>query len=572
MTTRNKLVAVARGDERPHIVIKNVTLVNVLTGTLDGPVDISIHGNRVASVSPANSSTYGDQIIDGTGMFAAPGFVDGHVHNESSMCTPAHWAQIIVPRGTTTVFTDPHEIGNVMGIRGVEYMIAASRGLPLRYFITAPSCVPAVPSVESAGAEFHALEMRQLLGLDRVVAIAEAMNYVQIIHQTGDITPIVEAGHERGVPIEGHAPGLMGSDLQAYLAATGPRSSDHESLDAEEMLQKVQAGMMVYARYSTFRDTTPAITQAIGHVSDHRLFGFCTDDIMPHDLLSYGHLDRGMRALIACGVNPLVVYQMATINVAQHYGISSLGAIAPGWLADIVLVDHLENVDVRYVIVDGQLVVNNHEWVIPFGEPVPPLLEDTVRIPSLTVESFALPYGLTHVHAIDMRQFITELTVVDLPSDGTLPEGISIASIVPRHGQGTSPSLAVLSGYPIEQGAIASTVSHDSHNMAIIGKNITDMLLAALELKRLGGGVTAVLNGAVLASLPLPIAGLMSPLPVQKSAAQIQKLAEVMPQLGLPPVFPINVIALALPAFPGYRITDKGLVEVATQTFIPLTA
>lgn len=579
MATRRNLVAAARGDHPLDILIRDAQLVNVLTKTIER-VDIGIVGDRIACVVPTRSHPYTAQMtIDADGRYVTPGFVDGHVHNESSMVTPAQWARTIVPKGTTTVCTDPHEIGNVLGLQGIRYMLDASEGLPLRYFVTAPSCVPAVPSVETAGATITDREMEELLSWDRVIAVAEAMDYPGLINQVGNITPIVEAGHRRGVPIEGHAPAVIGTNLQAYLAAAGPRASDHESLSGAEMLEKVRAGMMVYARGSSFLDTIGGIAEALRQVHDTRYFGFCTDDIFPNELLRTGHLDFGMRRLIQQGVDPVTVVQMATLNVAQHYGLHGIGAVAPGWLADLLILESLEDVRVKDVIVGGTLVVQDGAWVIDVQEPVPSLLTNTVRVPAVSEESFQIrtdvSNGRVTLNAIDMSGLLTTLRKVELATDAEgrviFGDGTAIAAIVPRHGQGTAPNVAPTINYPI-QGAIGSTISHDSHNLALIGSNSRDMLLAVRELERVGGGLVAVNDGRIVALVELPIAGLMSPLPVDEIAARVTAFEEAMPELGLPPIFPFGLVVMALPVYPEVRITDMGMVDVATQQFVPVLA
>lgn len=582
METRNKLVEAAREGTGIDILITNARLINVLTGMIESNVDITIVGQRVASVLPAGQYTYqARSIIDAKGKYVCPGFVDGHVHNESSMVTPAQWAKVIVPKGTTTVCTDPHEIGNVLGLPGIAYMLAASAGLPLHYFVTASSCVPAVPSVETAGATITHVEMDELLSWDRVIAVAEAMDYPGLINQGGNITPIVETGHRHNVPIEGHAPGITGRLLQAYLAAAGPRASDHESMTGEEMLQKVKAGMMVYTRGSTFLDTIHGIAEAIRKVKDTRLFGFCTDDIFAHHLLSMGHLDFGIRRLIQEGIDLVTVIQMATINVAQHYNLHSqgIGAIAPGWVADILILENPMEVKIRDVIVRGQLVVQNGEWIVDVEEPIPPLVTNTVHLPTLAEDDFVFQVpgasGTVLLNAVDMGVLLTKQVQLeaDLDDQGRtcypLPEGVVNLTIVPRHGQGTKPMVTLGTNYAMTAGAIASTVSHDSHNLAIIGKSPTDMLLAAQTLQEVGGGFVAVKDGQVLALVPLPIAGLMSPEPVLALAPKLLEFESVMPQLGLRKGFPLELIAIALPVFPEVRITDMGVVNVGTQEFIP---
>lgn len=582
MGTRKDTVACARGDQPFDLAILNVQLVNVLSGEIY-PADIGICGDRIALVGRAGEYTLqANQVIDGTGMWASPGFIDGHVHNESSMCTPARWTEVILPLGTTTVCTDPHEIGNVLGMRGVKYMLEASQGLPLRYYVTVPSCVPAVPELESAGATFTETEVTEMLQWDRVLAIAEAMDFIGLINQFGKITPIVEAGHRANVPIEGHAPGVTGRFLQAYLAATGPRASDHESYTGQNMLEKVRAGMMVYARVSSFVDVTPELVQAIAAVPDARMFGFCTDDIMPNLLLEVGHLNHGMKTLIKAGIDPIKVYQMATLNVAQHYGLAGLGAIAPGWLADLVLVDDLKEVHVRHVITSGKVCVQDGRLVHPISEPVDPLLENTMRLPEgLSLESFVPPCKEDEsmkVNAIDLTNLIdTKIQVVEIPCENgrvrfPLPEGVALAAVVGRHGQGKPPSLAFITGYPIQCGAIASTVSHDSHNLVMIGKTPQDLFQAAQALVECGGGLAAVKDGEILGRVELPIAGLLSPLSVAEVAGQADQFDAALPQLGLPPFFPITLLALALPVVPNIRLTNFGIVDITTQQFVPFEA
>ncbi len=579
MQDRRDLVASARGDCQLDILITNGALINVLTKEVQ-EADIGIYGNRISLVLPAGECALSaKKVIDAQGLYVCPGFIDGHVHNESSMCTPAQWAKILLTRGTTTVCTDPHEIANVYGLKGIRYMLEASEGLPMRYYITVPSCVPAVPAVETAGATLTHREVSEVLGWKRVVAIAEAMDYPGIIQQVGKVTPIVEAGHEWGVPVEGHAPGVAGRDLQAYLAATGPRSSDHESATAEEMLEKVRAGMMVYARASTFHDGTPDIADALRGISDSRMFGFCTDDVMPHHLLQNGHIDHGVRLLIRQGIDPMTAIQMATINVALHYGLWGHGAIAPGWLADLLVLENLEEVIVRYVIIDGKLEVEDRRLKREIREPVPPLTDNSVRLPELSVEDFCFrlsgPDRSVDANAMDMSQLFTKLERLTLHSKNgwipyPLPAGVSVAAIVPRHGQGRAPSLAFVRNYPLKQGAIASTISHDSHNLAILGTSPTDMLAAVRALERSNGGLVAVRNGKVIALVPLPIAGLMSPSPVPEIARKMEDFERSLPELGLAKTFPLELIAMALPVIPEVSITDKGLVDVATQELIPV--
>ena len=576
---RSVLVAVARGDAIADVAIKGVVLFNVLSATVER-VDIGVVGGRIAYVVPDGTGGAGRKTIEGRNRFAVPGLIDGHVHNESSMVTPAQWSKSLLVHGTTAVFTDPHEIANVLGLPGIGYMLAASADLPLRYYVTAPSCVPAVLGVETAGACITPADMQVLLTWDRVVAVAEAMDFPGLIQQTGQITSVAQVAHRCGFGVEGHAPGIVGRRLQAYLVAIGPSGSDHEASLVDEMCEKVRAGMMVYANSSNFVDDSPAIAAALRQVGDQRLFGFCTDDIMPDDLIGCGHLDYGLRRLIAAGVSPMTAFQMATINVAAHYRMPGLGAIAPGWLADIVLLEDVNEVHVDTVIANGEIVVTNGQIAIDIAEPVAPLTVNSVRIPDLSEGDFLRLGGQTgetaYVGMDYSSRYSRRVTIKAVNRDGRLvlplPPGVAIAAMVPRHGQNSRPSLALLTGFGLQEGAIASTVSHDSHNLVIVGREPRDMLIAAQALVNEGGGFVAVKNGRVLASVPLPIAGLMSAAPVEVVALQIKELLAVLPELGLPRSLPGKLMTLGLSVIPHVRLTDLGLVDVDSQQFIATCA
>jgi adenine deaminase len=340
--------------------------------------------------------------------------------------------------------------------------------------------------------------------------------------------------------------------------------------------------VMVYARISSFLNSPHDLAEAIRNVADTRLFGFCTDDLHPGFLIEKGHLDFGMRTLIAAGVDPLIVYQMATINVAQHYGLWGLGAIAPGWLADIVLLDDFEGVQVRHVISAGKLRVWDKALVEPIQQPVPPLLENTVNIPANLAPLSFIPHsehnGKVRFHAMDLSDVTnTKLTTIELVVENgqvkfPLPEGVALGAVLGRHGQNQTPSLAFITGFPIHEGAIASTVSHDSHNLVMIGRHPEDLLEAALRLKKMGGGLALVNKGELIASLPLPIAGLLSPLPVVEIAAQESALKTALSAVGLPPSATAALLFMTLPVIPQVRLTDHGLVDVLTQEIIPLEA
>lgn len=577
--SRTALVEAARGDRPLDLVIRGGQLLNVYTGEVY-PADIGIYGDRVAVVDRAGElGIAAARELDARGLTAIPGFVDTHVHIESTMVTPPNFARGVLPFGTTTVVIDPHEIGNVGGLAGVEYMLRASEGLPLRVYITVPSCVPAVLGRETAGAEFGAAEVAEMLAWPRVIGVAELMDYPGIVRQEPRMAAIAEAGLAAGKALEGHAPLLAGRELAAYLAAGV--DSDHESRGWQEMVEKLRLGMWVYCRENTFRRTAEYLARALREIPQPWNVAVCTDDIDPADLLERGHMDRGLRVLIEHGVDPALAIRFATLNGAQRYGLRDLGAIAPGKLADIVLVESLRDLRARVVLAAGQVVARDGALVADFADPAPPPLQNSVQIQPLGVEQFELrrpdAEGPTTVRVIDIDPVRTtrlgEATL--LFRDGRLalplPEGMLLLSVVPRHGQAHPPTLALLRGLGLREGALATTVAHDSHNLIVAGRTPADMLAAAQAVAEIGGGAALVNSGQLLATVRLPVAGLMSAEPVEAVAAEVRAFNARARELGLGGSSPVLAISsLALPVAPFVRITDLGVVDVLTQEFVEM--
>ncbi len=386
--TRTALVEAARGDRQLDLVIRGGLLLNVYTGEIY-PADIGIFGDRIAIIDKEQQlGLSGAAVLDAQGLIAMPGFIDTHVHIESTMVTPPNYARAVLPFGTTTVVIDPHEIANVSGRAGVEYMLRASEGLPLRVYITVPSSVPAVPSLETAGAAFDANDIAEMLAWPRVIGVAELMDYPGIVRQEPRMAGIAEAGLLAGKALEGHAPLLGGRELAAYLAAGV--DSDHESRDWEEMVEKLQAGMWIYGRENTFRRSAGDLARALEEIPHPWNVALCTDDIDPDDLLQRGHIDRGLRVLIERGVDPALAIRFATLNGATRYGLRDLGALAPGKLADIVLVESLRNLRARVVLSGGQVVARDGKLTATIADPVAPPLENSVHIAPLAPETFFL--------------------------------------------------------------------------------------------------------------------------------------------------------------------------------------
>jgi len=572
--TRRALVEAARGDRPLDLVIRGGALLNVYTGETY-PADIGILGDRIAVIDAGSRwGLTGAQEIDARGLTAIPGFVDTHVHIESTMVTPPNFARGVLPFGTTTVVIDPHEIGNVTGLAGVEYMLRASEGLPLRVYATVPSSVPAVPAIETAGATFEAAEVAAMLAWPRVLGVAELMDYPGVVRQEPRTAAIVEAGLASGKTLEGHCPLLAGRELAAYLAAGV--DSDHECRSPEEMVEKLRAGMWVYGRENTFRHTAPFLAEALRAVPLPWNAALCTDDIEPDDLLRHGHMDRGVRVLIERGVAPALAIRIATLNGATRYGLHDLGALAPGKLADMVLIRDLAAPRAAIVVAGGQVVARDGVLVADFADPAPPPYGDSVRIGVFGVEAFTPTGGgldgpvAVPVIAMDANRTTTRDTVTLHFADGALaeafPADLVLLSVVPRHGQSHPPTLALLRGLPLREGALATTIAHDSHNLIVAGKDPAEMLAAVRAVAAMGGGVALVRDGATLARVGLPVAGLMSDAPVETIAAEVRAFNDCARELGLTGPSPILAISsLALPVAPFYRLTDRGLADTLTQ-------
>jgi adenine deaminase len=577
---RTQLVEAARGDRPLDIAITNAQLVNVFTCEAY-PADIGIYGDRIAVVGPAGAyKLKAKQIIDGTGKWAAPGFVDTHLHIESTMVTPASYAAGVLPFGTTTSVIDPHEIGNVLGMDGIRYMIEGSNGLPLRVYIAISSCVPAVPGKETSGANFGPSEVTEMLTWPRVISVAEVMDYKAVINGSSKMLGIVQAGLEANVVIQGHSPLLVGRDLNAYLAAGV--ENDHELRQGEEGLEKLRLGILPLLKVNSHGNHVPRILPTLKQAPFLDI-ALCTDDVEPADLLENGHMDRVIREMIAHDIDPIVAIRWATLNGARHYHLRDHGAIAPGYYADIVLLSSLEKVKTNDVLVGGKMVVQNEKLIVAIEEPPTTLaVEDTVRVQHpLTADSFRLnapaSSGQIKVNLLVLdkaRPTRMETTSVWLNGADVTPadlgQGVCYISIVPRHGQSHPPAKAFLKGLGLNRGTLATTIAHDSHNIIVTGHRVEDMLLAVRELEACGGGIVLIDNGQVLGKVELPLAGLMSFKSIPELAEDMRLLNQLVRELGVDhPAQALATTGLALTVVPEIRMSDLGgLMNVATQEFV----
>ncbi len=563
-------IRIARGEEPAERVLRNARLVNVFSGEVHA-ADVAIAGGYVVGIG----SYAGREEIDLQGRYLCPGFIDGHVHLESAMVHPAEFARAVVPRGTTTVIADPHEIANVMGVRGVRYLLEETAALPLNVYLMAPSCVPATP-LETAGAELTASDIAELLQEKRVLGLAEMMNYPGVLYRVPEVLEKLRAASGR--PVDGHAPGLSGKDLCAYIAAG--IGSDHECTTLQEALEKLRLGMAIMIREGSTAHNLEELLPLVMPGNASRCF-FVSDDRHPADLLAHGHIDDILRRARARELlPPVVLIQMATLNAARYFRLWDLGAVAPGFRADLVVLDDLESFSVRMVFKDGKLVARDGallEEALPAARALPP---STFRVPDLRPERFRIPAEGGHVRTIGVvpRQIWTRAIV----EEATLEDGLAVAdperdllkiAVVERHRGSGNIGLGFVKGFGLKRGAIASSVAHDSHNIVAVGCSDAELALAVQEVVRLQGGQVVVCGEEVLEALPLPIAGLMSDRPLEEVRRRLERLNEAARALGCTLEAPLMTMAfMALVVIPELKLSDRGLVDVQAFSFVPLFA
>ncbi len=580
--SRAELIEAARGDRSMDVAIKNVKLINVFTCEIY-PADIGIYGDRIALVGPVGEfDLNAKQVIDGEGKWASPGFIDTHIHIESTMVTPANYAAAVLPYGTTTSIIDPHEIGNVLGMDGVRYMVEASEGLPLRVYISVPTCVPSVINQETAGAAFGAEEIREMLTWPRVIAEAEVMDYMGVVKGDARMQAIVQAGLDAGVTIQGHSPRLIGRELNAYIAAG--IDNDHELRLGNEGLEKLRLGLLPLLKLSSFGNHIQHILPTIKDIPFLEI-ALCTDDVHPYDIIEHGHMNRVIREVISYGIDPALVYRWATLVGARNYHLKDHGAIAPGYLADIVLLNELEEAIVSDVFVNGKLISENGKLLEPIPEPPAAInLGNSVNIKTaLTSEHFSIKAPIkngeikVNIIALESTRH-THLETISVPvvdhylNISALDGDLCFLTVVPRYGQSHPPQTILLKDFGLQRGTFATTIAHDSHNLIITGHDPKDMLLAARELEKCGGGIAIVDSGELLVKVELPVAGLMATKTVPELAKEIEVVDKTARELGItidPPA--LAIAGLALIVAPQVRISDLvGLFDTIKQEPIPL--
>ena len=561
------LIAVARGDAPPDLVIEGARVLSVFTREwLE--LDVAVSGGRIAGLG----EYAGGDRVDATGKYLVPGFIDAHVHIESSKLTPAECARAVVPHGTTAVVTDPHEMANVLGRAGVEWMLEASEHLPLDVFVMAPSCVPA-SEFESPIGPFEPADMEAILRHPRALGVAEMMNFPGVI--AGDRAVLERLEVDGARHADGHAPGVTGRALDAYVAA-GIRS-DHEATTLAEALEKRRRGMWVLIREASnarnLRDLLPLVAR---YGPEH--CAFCTDDREPDLLFREGHIDQMCRIAVAEGIAPEDALLMATLHAARCHGLLDRGAIAPGLRADLVLLDDLVDFHAARVYKDGALVAAAGE-AEPFARPpIPARMRETMRSAPLAAGAFEISAegGRVRVIEIIRGQLITHARVEE-PSvrDGHVvadpDRDVAKIAVVERHHATGRVGKGLVRGFGLRAGAFASTVAHDAHNLVIVGVDDASMTACAVRLQEIGGGIVVARDGAVRGELPLPVAGLLSDEPVEDVVARLEALQQLLREQGVADAAPFMTLSfLALSVIPALKITDRGLVDVERFELVPL--
>ena len=562
-------LAAARGDEPADLVLKGGTVINVFSGELES-VDMAVKDGWIVGLGDYQ----GMEELDVSGKALAPGFIDAHLHLESTMIAPAELAKVVVPRGTTALIADPHEIANVLGLRGIQYLIETTADLPMDVFFMAPSCVPAT-HLETSGATLTADDLAELAREPRVLGLAEMMNFPGVVHGFGDVWAKLEQFRDR--VIDGHAPMVSGRDLNAYLA--GGISTEHESSTLEEAREKLARGMYVFLREGTaarnLRDLIPLVN---GH--NYRRTAFCSDDRHPEDLVLRGHMDDILRNAVALGMDPVRAVTMATLNPAEAYGLKRRGALAPGYIADIVVLNNLSGFEAETVIKNGRVVSAGRELN---QEPVSseiPAWAGPMNVRDLTADRFRLGVAGSKVNVIELvpGQLVTNRLVEQTPqAEGKLiadtGRDLLLTAVVERHKGTGNVGLGLIKGLGLKQGALAGSVAHDSHNIVAAGVSAESLHRAVQAVIDMRGGLVVASDDGIVARLPLPLAGLMSDRPAHEVAQALTDLDEAASRLGCTLPNPFMALSfVALPVIPSLKLTDQGLVDVVKFDFIPLVA
>ncbi len=579
---RRALLEAAMGRRPCDLAVENVRFVNVFTGEIY-PAVVYVLDGFVAYVEEGGRAdpALAHQVVDGQGAYLTPGFVDPHVHIESAMLTPRAFAAAVVPHGTTTVVTDPHEIANVLGEQAVVYMHDAAEDLPMRQLVDIPSCVPAVPGLENSGAEFDAGTVHRLAKLPRVTGLAEVMDFLAVAQGEQRMLDMLDAAQQEGLYVQGHVPVSDKRLLSAY--AIGGPTTCHETREGEDAVSKLRLGLRIDARESSIAKDVEKIYSQVRRLRYLDRVSLCTDDREAHDILENGHMDNALRKAVACGMDGVDALRCATLHPALESGLSNLGAVAPGYAADFLLLEDLKDFRVRAVYYGGRLVARDGVLTQEITPKTFALEQmDTMRVPPLKREDFdiAAPVeqGVVKVNVLHFAELeksnttrcVEEIPVRDGKLDLSQQPDLCYVKIVNRHGKGTVCS-GVTRGFGLKEGAFASTVSHDSHNLCVVYRDADSAYEACRALVACRGGMCCAMPGRQTVTLPLPVAGLMSTLPCGELARQAGEMKQALRRAGMPQSNPlVRIVTMALPVIPEAKYTDLGLVDVYAKKVLPL--
>jgi len=563
----SELIQYARGDKPAHLLLKNAKVVNVLSGEIIA-TDVAIVRSRIVGLGQGYEA---EEVIDLEGAYLAPGFIDAHVHIESSMAPPSEFARTVVPHGITTVVTDPHEIANVLGLDGIRFMFENAKHGPLSMYVMASSCVPAT-TMETNGATLHWYDLVSLKSDPWVLGLAEVMNFPGVIY--GDDEVLDKLRIFRDDVIDGHAPGVSGKALQAYVA-TGI-GSDHEATTVDEAREKLRAGMTIFIREATNARNLKDLLPLVDDFNHHRIC-FCTDDRQPADLLDQGSIDYMVRVAIAEGIDPIIAMRMATWNTAQYFRLHDRGAITPGRRADMIVFDDLQAPRPRLVFRGGKLVARDGKMTVPPREIPQRALRHTMNVAWDKV-NFDIPAAgrIARVIGHIPNQLVTEHLQMEVPIVDGLAQAdptrdILKMAVIERHMHSGNVGKGFIHGIGLKRGALASSVAHDHHNIVVVGADDVSMMTAARRVADMGGGLVAVNGEQVLAEVPLPLAGLMSKEPMPVIRDQVAAAIAAAQHLGSPLHDPfMGMSFMALEVIPSLKLTDLGLVDVDKFEFVSL--
>ncbi|HRY43219.1 MAG TPA: adenine deaminase [Thermoanaerobaculia bacterium] len=557
-------VDAARGSVPADLVFRNARVVNVLTGEIHEET-VGVAGDRVLGFGPYRAARPENE-IDLKGAFLAPAFWDAHIHVESTMTTPPVFARLAAAHGTAAVVTDPHEIANVRGAEGLEAFLASADGLPVELHVMLPSCVPAT-HLETAGADLGPADLARFYGRKNVLGLAEMMNVPGFLFGDPNVRAKVEDAASRGLAIDGHSPLLSGLDLNAYVGA-GIRT-DHECLGREEAAEKVRRGMSIWIREGTAAKNLDDLLPLVNATNSER-FAFATDDRHPWDLLTHGHVDHHVRRAIALGLDPVLAFRLASLSAARHYGFRDRGAVAPGYRADLITFESLDDVRPDLVVLGGRRVAQGGKLLVDVpsrGIPEGP----SFRVDGFDASRLRLPaepgarVRVIEVHpgSLATGASTAEAHVVDGAAAADPSRDLAKLAVVERHRGTGNVGVSFARGFGLARGAIASSVAHDSHNVVVAGCDDASMETAVRRAAEIGGGIVVALGAQVLAEVALPVAGLMSNAPMEEVDRAERRANEATRALGTAVDHPFMTLAfLALPVIPELKLTDKGLVDV----------